>query len=274
MLTLHLLLNKLSISYAVLSLLITLTISCGEQVSQTITASPEPTSTTSMEALVGSGEELNMSAQTATTLTPYSGLSSEPLSSSNRRHEDAAAESADFSATDTLTLTNHDLLNPLNHEQTSRAPAIAHSLPPHGQKSLAHPNMSPKSSLNPADASLMAHIELGGLKFHRGGHVCIAVYNTSETFLTENFVISQCNTLTPHNNTVAIPLGTPGHYAFSVLHDEDFNDRLTTNILGIPREGFGFSNNPKILTGPPTFTRASTLINETKTVFIKMKYYL
>lgn len=45
----------------------------------------------------------------------------------------------------------------------------------------------------------------------------------------------------------ALPAGT---YAVLVLHDENANGKLDT-MLGIPKEGFGFSGNPKIRMGPP-----------------------
>ena len=35
----------------------------------------------------------------------------------------------------------------------------------------------------------------------------------------------------------------PGKYAVSVLHDANKNKDLDKNKLGIPKEGFGFSNN-------------------------------
>lgn len=41
-----------------------------------------------------------------------------------------------------------------------------------------------------------------------------------------------------------------GDWYLLVLHDENGNAKLDT-MLGIPREGFGFSNNPKIRMGPP-----------------------
>lgn len=47
----------------------------------------------------------------------------------------------------------------------------------------------------------------------------------------------------------------PGAWALSVVHDENGNGRLDTR-LGIPREGFGFSNNPRIWFGPPSFESA------------------
>lgn len=46
-----------------------------------------------------------------------------------------------------------------------------------------------------------------------------------------------------------------GNYAAAVIHDENSNARLDT-FAGIPREGFGFSRNPRIGFGPPRFSSA------------------
>ena len=35
----------------------------------------------------------------------------------------------------------------------------------------------------------------------------------------------------------------PGKYALAVIHDENMNGKLDTNPIGIPKEGYGFSNN-------------------------------
>ncbi len=40
---------------------------------------------------------------------------------------------------------------------------------------------------------------------------------------------------------------TPGTYAVQVMHDENENYKLDTNFLGIPTEGYGFSNNPNLM---------------------------
>jgi uncharacterized protein (DUF2141 family) len=37
----------------------------------------------------------------------------------------------------------------------------------------------------------------------------------------------------------------PGRYSASVLHDENSNNKMDLNALGIPLEGYGVSNNPK-----------------------------
>jgi uncharacterized protein (DUF2141 family) len=49
----------------------------------------------------------------------------------------------------------------------------------------------------------------------------------------------------------------PGTYALAVIHDENMNGKLDTNVLGIPTEGYGFSNDAKALLGTPSFSAAS-----------------
>jgi uncharacterized protein (DUF2141 family) len=49
----------------------------------------------------------------------------------------------------------------------------------------------------------------------------------------------------------------PGTYALAVFHDENMNGQLDTNHLGIPTEGYGFSNDVKGVFGAPAFSAAS-----------------
>jgi uncharacterized protein (DUF2141 family) len=49
----------------------------------------------------------------------------------------------------------------------------------------------------------------------------------------------------------------PGTYALAVVHDENMNGKLDTNWLGIPTEGYGFSNDVKALLSSPSFSAAS-----------------
>ena len=53
-----------------------------------------------------------------------------------------------------------------------------------------------------------------------------------------------------------------GEYAVSVMHDENQNDKLDTNFLGIPKEGTGVSNNIKSSMGAPKFKDARFELNE------------
>ena len=43
----------------------------------------------------------------------------------------------------------------------------------------------------------------------------------------------------------------PGIYAIFVHHDENGNKKLDLNWVGMPSEGFGFSNNPSIFLASP-----------------------
>ena len=47
-----------------------------------------------------------------------------------------------------------------------------------------------------------------------------------------------------------------GYYALSLIHDENKNNHLDKNKMGIPTEGFAFSNNAMGAFGPPKYQRA------------------
>ncbi len=48
-----------------------------------------------------------------------------------------------------------------------------------------------------------------------------------------------------------------GKYGVVVLHDENENQKLDRNIFGVPKEGFGFANNPRILLVAPPIQKAT-----------------
>ena len=49
----------------------------------------------------------------------------------------------------------------------------------------------------------------------------------------------------------------PGRYAVIVFHDENADGRLEKSLLGIPEEGYGFSNGASGFLGPPGFDAAA-----------------
>jgi uncharacterized protein (DUF2141 family) len=55
-----------------------------------------------------------------------------------------------------------------------------------------------------------------------------------------------------------LPQGT---FAASVLHDENGNGKMDKNFVGIPKEGYGASNNPKKKKRAPTFDEAKFSLN-------------
>ncbi len=65
----------------------------------------------------------------------------------------------------------------------------------------------------------------------------------------------------------------PGVYALALYHDENRDGRFDRTGLGLPAEGYGFSNNPATLAGLPQFR--SVRLNVPKpglTSRISMKY--
>lgn len=56
-----------------------------------------------------------------------------------------------------------------------------------------------------------------------------------------------------------LPFGT---YAFVANHDENKNKKLDTNLLGIPSEGVGVSNDAKGSMGPPKFEDSKFELNK------------
>lgn len=64
----------------------------------------------------------------------------------------------------------------------------------------------------------------------------------------------------------------PGTYVITAMHDENDNGRLDT-IVGIPREGFAFSNNPSVSFGAPRFERVRFSIGPARAlVRLRFKY--
>ena len=73
---------------------------------------------------------------------------------------------------------------------------------------------------------------------------------------------------------IAVPDLAPGRYAVSVIHDENDNRKLDKNFMGIPTEGVGFSHNPAMTFGPPSFAKASFDVAAEPVQTIRMKYFL
>jgi uncharacterized protein (DUF2141 family) len=71
----------------------------------------------------------------------------------------------------------------------------------------------------------------------------------------------------------AVHAPAAGTYAIAVVHDENSNNKLDTAIF-LPKEGFGFSRNPTITVGPPSFKSASFAVAGDMRQSIKMKYML
>ena len=66
----------------------------------------------------------------------------------------------------------------------------------------------------------------------------------------------------------------PGKYAFKYFHDENNDEKINTNFMGIPKEGYGFSNNAKGTFGPPSFDKMVFEITSSDTMRCVPAYIL
>lgn len=81
-------------------------------------------------------------------------------------------------------------------------------------------------------------------------------------------------TVAAASERVTLGTMTPGDYAIALIHDENGNGRLDT-FAGIPREGVGFSRNPAIRFGAPSFQSARFAIAGAPVEQdIRLKYFL
>jgi len=66
----------------------------------------------------------------------------------------------------------------------------------------------------------------------------------------------------------------PGKYAFVMFHDENGNGEFDFNSLGMPREGYAFSNNVRPLFSAPSFkTAAFDYPGGILSLTIEMRYF-
>jgi uncharacterized protein (DUF2141 family) len=72
---------------------------------------------------------------------------------------------------------------------------------------------------------------------------------------------------------VCIFVPTTGIYAIAVYHDADANRKFNRSGLGLPAEGYGFSNNPPTMFGLPSFSKVRIGVQATGTqTTVKLKY--
>jgi uncharacterized protein (DUF2141 family) len=115
-------------------------------------------------------------------------------------------------------------------------------------------------------------IKVEGLKSTKG-NVLLALFDSANGFPDDyNKAIENITVKASKNTQAQIKNLESGEYAIAIFHDKNSDSQLNTNILGIPKEGFGFSNNPKIRFGPPKFEKAKVKFSIDKTIIIKLKH--
>jgi uncharacterized protein (DUF2141 family) len=117
----------------------------------------------------------------------------------------------------------------------------------------------PALALAQSSACPGIHVQILDIRNSTGTVDC-ALFESSQGFPTEalrsatNVMVIKVRHTQARCDFEDIP---PGTYALAVFHDENMNGQLDTNHLGIPTEGYGFSNDVKGVFGAPAFSAAS-----------------
>lgn len=117
----------------------------------------------------------------------------------------------------------------------------------------------------------LIQLEVTGIK-STIGFIQIAVFK-SDTDFDKDIFIKVIAVPASSEVQVSIPNLEVGKYAIAVYHDENKNQKLDKNFVGIPKEGYGFSNNAVGKLGPPKFSETSfSLDTNLKKLSIRMNY--
>ncbi len=102
------------------------------------------------------------------------------------------------------------------------------------------------------------------------GNIIVAIYNDAEKgFKTKDVYTYKSVKAVKGSVKVEFQL-SKGEYAVSVFHDENNNKELDSNMMHIPKEPYGFSNNVRM----PKYDKAVFMIDGDKTISIKIDKFM
>lgn len=123
-----------------------------------------------------------------------------------------------------------------------------------------------------AKAQITQEVHISNIE-KKKGTLYIGWYDNRQSFMKpRQTVFAKMINVNDQNEVKAVFDSIPaGKYAISVFLDENNNQDLDLNILGIPQEKYGFSNGTPAMR-PPTFNESVIEVNGKRQVFlIKLK---
>lgn len=102
------------------------------------------------------------------------------------------------------------------------------------------------------------------------GNMMVAVYNNEGDFMKKHYDVKKAK-ITGKEVVVVFENVKPGEYAVTLFQDLNENLKLDTNLIGMPKEPYGFSNNVMGNMGPPSFEQAKVKVDEDKKLSINLR---
>ncbi len=102
------------------------------------------------------------------------------------------------------------------------------------------------------------------------GVIEVCLFREPQTFLRQGEFCDSQKVSGNEDIVFEFPEIASGPFAISVTHDVNSNGKFDLGFLKIPKEPYGFSNNPRTTFGPPSFEEAKIDLNEDTTIIIKL----
>ena len=112
-------------------------------------------------------------------------------------------------------------------------------------------------SKNPAPKLCTLTVQVEGVN-SQGGNIGVLLFNSTKGWPEDIHAAFKDVVVPAHGGVVTVRIEKipTGIYAVAVGHDVNMNHKVDKNFLGIPKEQWGMSNNPRALVKPPSFTTA------------------
>ena len=103
------------------------------------------------------------------------------------------------------------------------------------------------------------------------GTIRIGIYDSAQTFPKDGKQMKGVvKKVGGTSQAISFDLPPNKKYAFAVFHDVNGNNKLDKNMMGIPTEKYGFSNNARETFSAPAFKDASVQFSENARISIRL----
>lgn len=100
------------------------------------------------------------------------------------------------------------------------------------------------------------------------GQIAIQVLDEQKKVVKQEFVTIA------NKRSVLMVKGLPkGKYAVQLFHDENRNGKMDFNFVGIPKEGYGFSNDARGFMSAPAFDKQLFTLDQDRAIQIRLSYF-
>ena len=98
----------------------------------------------------------------------------------------------------------------------------------------------------------------------------VALFDSAEAFAADKPLVSQKVPMRDGTAQFAFAGLAAGRYVIKSFADENGNEKLDTNLVGLPTERYGFSNDAKGRMGSPSFDAAAVKVDADSTIAFRL----